>query len=146
MEVLMKLTLAYKVLVPSAVLSLGLVLPVSALSDNGASSSEQINAAGQSMKQAGSDTGAAAEDIYHGTVTAVRDTAITAKVKSALRGDSATEHSDIDVTTAVGIVTLRGKVPSTDVAMRAEELAQSTEGVKEVKNELKVLGTTMAYY
>jgi len=140
----MKLTFVYKVLVPSTVLSLGLVFPGFAQSDYGATASEQMNAAGQSMKQAGSDTGAAAEDVYHGTVTAVRDTAITAKVKAALHGDSATEHSEIHVTTAAGIVTLRGKVPSTDVAKRAEVLAQSTEGVKEVKSELKISGTTMA--
>jgi len=29
-------------------------------------------------------------------------------------------------------------VPSTDVAIRAEELARNTEGVKEVRNELNI--------
>jgi hyperosmotically inducible periplasmic protein len=140
----MKLKFTYKVLVPSAILSLGLVVPGFSQSDNGATTSEQMNTAGQSMKQAGSDTAAAAQDVYHGTATVVHDTAITAKVKAALHGDRTTEHSQIHVTTAAGIVTLRGKVPSADVANRAEELAQSTKGVKEVKNELKVSGTMMA--
>ena len=140
----MKLTFAYKVLVPSAILSLGLVLPGFAHADNGATASEQMNIARQSMKQAGSDTGAAAEDIYHGTVIAVHDTAITAKVKAGLHGDSATENSEIQVATAAGIVTLRGKVLSAHVANRAEEIAQNTEGVKKVKNELKVSETIVA--
>src|SRR5690348_7868228 len=100
----MKLTFAYKVLVPSAILSLGLVLPGFAQSNNRAISSDQISTAAQSMEQAGLDP-AAAGDVYH-------DTAITVKVKSALHRDSATEHSQIHVSTADGIVTLRGNVRS----------------------------------
>jgi len=134
----MKLTNACKVLVASAVLFLGLAVPGFAQSDNGATASEQMNAAGESMKQAGSQAGAAAENAYHGTVTAIRDTEITTRIKAALYKDDTTEHAEIHVTTAAGIVTLEGKVPSTDVAIRAEELARNTEGVKEVRNELNI--------
>lgn len=140
----MKVAFAYGVLALSAVLSLGLVLPVFAQSDNGATASERMNAAGQSMKQMGSDVAAAAKDAYHGTVTAVRDTEITAKVKTLLDEDSVTEHSKIHVSTSAGIVTLRGMVASTDVAVRAGQLAENAEGVKEVKNELKIPSRTMA--
>jgi len=119
-----------------------LAVPGFAQSDNGATTSEQMNAAGQFMEQAGSDTGAAAAHAYHGTVTAVRDTEITAKIKAALYRDDTTEHSEIHVTTTAGIVTLQGKVPSTDVVMRAGQLAESTEGVRNVRNELKVLRPT----
>jgi len=139
----MKLTFAYKVLLPSAILSFGLVLPGFAQSNNGAIASDQMSTAGQSMKPAGSDTGAA-EDIYYGTVTAVRDTAITVRVKSALHHDSATEHSQIHVSTADGIVTLQGNVRTTQVSQRAFDLAQNTDGVKEVNNELRILGMTVA--
>jgi BON domain len=127
-----------KVLVPSVVLTLGLVLTASAQSDNGATASDSMNAAGQSMKHAGSDTAGAAEDTYHGAVTAVRDTEITAKVKTALHEDRATEHSDIHVSTSASIVTLRGSVATPDVAMRAVQVAEAAKGVKKVNNELKV--------
>jgi osmotically-inducible protein OsmY len=102
-----------------------------------------MNAAGQSMKQAGSDTAGAAQDAYHGAVTAIRDTEITAKVKTALHEDHATEHSDIQVSTSAGIVTLRGSVARPDVAMRAVRVAEAAKGVKQVNNELKVSGATM---
>ena len=97
-----------------------------------------MNAAGQSMKQAGSDTAGAAGDAYHGVVTAIRDTDITAKVKTALHEDRATEHSDIHVTTSAGIVTLRGSVATSGVAVRAVQVAEAAKGVKQVNNELKV--------
>jgi hyperosmotically inducible periplasmic protein len=139
----MKLSFEWKVLVPSAVLSFGLALPVLAQSDNGATAGQSMNAAGESVEQAGSDTAKAAEQTYDGTATAVRDTKITLKVKTALHADSATEHSEIHVSTSAGIVTLKGEVNSTDVAARAEQLALNTEGVKEVNNQLKVPGATM---
>jgi len=134
----MKLPFASKVLVPSFVLGLALVLPASAQSDNGASASDSMNAAGQSMKQAGSNTAGAGEDVYHGALTAVRDTEITAKVKTALHEDRATEDSDIHVSTSAGVVTLRGSVATPDVAMRAVQVAEAAKGVKQVNNELKV--------
>ena len=72
------------------------------------------------------------------TVTALSDLKTTTKVKTALMGDKLTERSHIHVSTAAGVVTLSGNVLSPDVAARAEELAEQTEGVKEVVNKLKV--------
>ena len=140
----MKEPFAWKVLVPSAVLSLGLAVPVLAQSDNGATAGQSMNAAGDSMEQAASDTAKAAEHAYHGTATAIRDTKITAKVKAALHEDGATQHSDIHVSTSAGIVTLTGQAASTDAAARAEQLAQQTEGVRVVDNKLMVSGDTRA--
>jgi hyperosmotically inducible periplasmic protein len=134
----MKLPFPCRVLVPSVILTLGLGLTASAQSDNGATATDSMNAAGQSMKNAGSDTAGAAENTYHGVVTAVRDTEITAKVKHALHDDRATEHSDIHVSTSAGIVTLRGSVATPDVAMRAVQVAEAAKGVKQVNSELKV--------
>jgi len=139
----MKLPFGWKVIATSAALSFGLAVPMLAQTDNGATAGESMNAAGESMENAGSDAANAAKHAYHGTATAVRDTKITAKVKTALHEDSATEHSDIHVSTSAGLVTLKGEVDSPDAAARAEQVAHNTEGVKDVNNQLKVSGATM---
>ena len=94
--------------------------------------------ASESMHEAGESAESAVSHAYHGTKTAAVDTSLTAKVKTALHDDKATGGSDIHVTTVAGVVTLRGRVASTDVSNRAEEIAQHTTGVKAVKNKLKV--------
>ena len=94
--------------------------------------------ASQSMHEAGESAESAVSHAYHGTKTAAVDTSLTAKVKTALHDDKATKGADIHVTTIAGTVTLRGRVASTDVSNRAEEIAQHTTGVKAVKNKLKV--------
>jgi osmotically-inducible protein OsmY len=143
MEVLMKLAIGWNVIAASAALSFGLAVPVLAQSDNGATAGQSMNAAGESMENAGSDSVNAAKHAYKGTVTAIRDTKITAKVKTALHEDNATDHSEIHVSTSAGIVTLKGEVDSPDVAARAEQVAHNTEGVREVNNKLKVSSATM---
>jgi len=97
-----------------------------------------MHQAGEAAEQAGSDTLNAAKHLGKGTATAMRDTKITAKVKVALHEDKVTEDSDIHVDTVAGVVTLSGHVPSPDAAVRAEQLARQTEGVREVNNKLRV--------
>jgi len=94
------------------------------------SASEQMGEAGHSAENALSHA-------YHGTATAVDDSALTAKVKTALHEDKVTTGTDIHVTTVAGVVTLRGAVPSEDVKSHAEQVARDTSGVKGVKNKLK---------
>ena len=94
--------------------------------------------AGTQMKEAGSDAEKALSHAYHGTVTAIDDTTLTAKVKSQLHDDKITTGADIHVTTVAGVVTLSGKVANGDISDRAQAVAQTTVGVKGVKNELKV--------
>jgi hyperosmotically inducible periplasmic protein len=89
------------------------------------------------MKEAGSSAENAVSHAYHGTVTAADDTALTAKVKTALHDDAATKDSTIHVATVAGVVTLRGKVASGTISDRAQAITQSTTGVKGVKNKLK---------
>jgi osmotically-inducible protein OsmY len=139
----MQLRLGSKVLVPAAILSLGLAARALAQSDNGATAGESMKAAGESMEKAGADTAEGAEHAYHGAATALRDSKITLKVTGALHGDSTTQNADIEVRTTAGIVTLKGNVNSIDIATQAGQLAQNTEGVKDVNNQLKVPGTTM---
>lgn len=74
-------------------------------------------------------------------MTPLSDTAITAKVKSALHENKVTSGSDIHVNTVAGVVTLKGTVSSADAEVTAQQVAQQTKGVKEVKNELTMAST-----
>lgn len=65
--------------------------------------------------------------------------ALTTKVKSALAADVGMRTvTGIDVDSEDGVVTLKGKVTSADHKKRAEAVAKKVEGVKKVKNQLKV--------
>ena len=112
--------------------------------DANAPAGQQMRAAGREMKGAGSDTAAAAKDTYHGTERAVKDTTITAEVKTALKKDPQVGSSEIHVKTAGGVVTLKGNVPSPDMAARAGQIAQQKEGVKSVDNQLMVANSSRA--
>ena len=66
-------------------------------------------------------------------------TALTTKVKSALAADVGLKTvTSINVDSADGVVTLKGKVSSADHKKRAEEVAKKVDGVKSVKNQLRV--------
>lgn len=65
--------------------------------------------------------------------------ALTTKVKSALATDSGMgTMTSIDVDSDKGVVTLKGKVDSAAAKKKAEEIAKKVEGVKSVKNQLRV--------
>lgn len=69
--------------------------------------------------------------------TAVSDAAITAKVKAKYLGDSRLKGTDISVTTANGVVSLTGTVPTSDAKDAAESIAKTVEGVLNVDNEIQ---------
>jgi hyperosmotically inducible periplasmic protein len=69
---------------------------------------------------------------------AVGDTALAAKVKTALGMRKGIEASDIDVDAKDGAVTLKGDVDSQSQADLAVEVAEGTEGVRLVTNQLMV--------
>jgi BON domain len=106
--------------------------------DMNAPAGQQMRSAGREMKDAGSDTAAAAEDTYHGTERAIKDTTITAEVKTALKRDPQVGSTRIHVMTSAGVVTLKGNVPSPDVAAHAAQVAEQSKGVKSVDNQLMV--------
>ena len=108
------------------------------------SASESFQKAGESAENAGSSTGHAVVHAYHGTVTATEDTAITTKVKTALLADSQTKSVHIHVTTVAGVVTLRGKVASSEISEHVEHLVAATGGVKSVRNRLRVKDASSA--
>jgi hyperosmotically inducible protein len=70
----------------------------------------------------------------------VDDSAITAKVKSALAADSETKAHQINVETFQGTVQLSGFVDDAEARTRATEVASNITGVKDVKNSLQVRG------
>jgi hyperosmotically inducible protein len=67
---------------------------------------------------------------------AADDKAITKSVESRFSKDS--ELKKIDVRTDAGVVVLSGQVANITVAARASEMAHRVDGVKAVKNELRV--------
>jgi osmotically-inducible protein OsmY len=130
-----------RVTVILSAMALGLATtPLFAQEDNGAAG-QSMNRAGESAENAASDTGHAIEHAYHGALTTLSDTAITAKVKHALHTNKLTNSNDLHVHTAAGVVTLTGTVPSPDVSTTAQRVAQQTKGVKEVRNELTMSPT-----
>jgi hyperosmotically inducible periplasmic protein len=64
------------------------------------------------------------------------DKQITKSVETSFGKDS--QLKKIDVRTDAGVVVLSGEVPSISVSAKASEMAHRVEGVKAVKNELRV--------
>jgi hyperosmotically inducible protein len=79
---------------------------------------------------------AAAQDRTIGTK--VDDATITAAVKARLVADRPQNLVKVDVDTRSGVVHLQGIVPTEEDRMEAERLARRTDGVLDVKNDLKV--------
>jgi len=64
------------------------------------------------------------------------DKAITKAVESRFSKDA--QLKKIDVRTDAGVVVLSGEVPNISVSAKASEMAHRVDGVKSVKNELRV--------
>src|SRR4051812_1100649 len=69
----------------------------------------------------------------------LEDAWIHTKVVAKLISDSQTPERKINVDVVDGAVTLRGQVDTAEGKSEAERLAKDTDGVKSVKNELKVV-------
>ena len=70
--------------------------------------------------------------------TYVDDSAITAKIKAKMIGDSVVKAHQINVDTFQGNVQLNGFVDNDQQRQRAEELARNTAGVVNVQNNLQL--------
>ena len=67
------------------------------------------------------------------------DAAVTAKVKTAIATDvGARTATAVNVTTYNGTVQLTGFVDSQDQANRAAQAARQVDGVKSVKNDIRI--------
>ena len=67
---------------------------------------------------------------------ALDDKHITERVKKSLESEPTYKFTDVDVRTFAGIVQLSGFVNSPDQKNRAQEIAQHTEGTREVVNAI----------
>ncbi|MGH8444729.1 MAG: BON domain-containing protein [Solimonas sp.] len=72
----------------------------------------------------------------------VSDSAITAKVKSALLAEKGLKSTDISVETQNGTVQLSGFVASSAQTDQAVDVAKHVKGVKDVKNDLRMKTAT----
>ncbi len=66
------------------------------------------------------------------------DTAITAKVKTAIFNDASLKSAEINVETFKGVVQLSGFVNSEADINRAVSVARGVAGVKSVKNDMRL--------
>lgn len=72
------------------------------------------------------------------TADKTKDLAVTASISANLARDPALSALSINVDTADGRVTLRGKAPDAAAVGRATAIAKATEGVVSVDNQLTV--------
>lgn len=78
-------------------------------------------------------------DVERSFRTALADAATTARVKSRLLWNTATDGLDIDVDTRWGRVILTGTADGPESLQMAERLARDTDGVVDVQNKLTVI-------
>ena len=71
------------------------------------------------------------------------DAALTAKVKSAIATDvGARTAAAINIETYRGVVQLTGFVDSREQAAKAEDAAKKVEGVRSVRNDVRIKSTS----
>src|SRR5262249_20992621 len=73
------------------------------------------------------------------TKSQLSDSWLTSKTKIALLADERVKSTQINVEPSNGVVALRGKVDSSEAKAAAAEVAKGIDGVKDVKNELRVV-------
>lgn len=100
-------------------------------SDAASSISIAASGAASAVRQAASEAAAAVGE-------ALSDTAIAAHIRDDFGRDSELSAVDLGVEANAGVVTLRGKVPTKALRIRAENLARTTKGVGSVVNEIEV--------
>lgn len=79
-----------------------------------------------------------ATDTTRSTGEYTDDTAITARVKLALVNDEEVSALDVNVETFRGVVQLSGFADSREMANRAATVARGVEGVKDVRNDIRI--------
>ena len=82
--------------------------------------------------------GCASTAKHEGTGEYVDDTVITTKVKTAILAEPTLKAAEINVETFKGVVQLSGFVSSPAAETTAVALAGKVEGVKSVKNDMRL--------
>jgi hyperosmotically inducible protein len=96
-------------------------------STDGTRERESIEAAGRSAAERAKVVGAQAKD-------AIEDGALTAKIKAKMALDDKVKALDLNVDTSNRVVTVTGKVRSSEERDRALQLARETDGVLKVED------------
>jgi osmotically-inducible protein OsmY len=110
---------------------------ISAATDNAVARGKE--AVGDARVNAGNATTSASNDVRSSDAgRALNDTAITASIKTDYLKDPDLSVLKIDVDTSDGVVTLNGLAADEAARARAEKIAGSIKGVKEVRNFLSV--------
>jgi osmotically-inducible protein OsmY len=86
----------------------------------------------------GAVAGCASSPTQESTGQYIDDTAITAKVKTAIFNDPGLKSLEINVETFKGVAQLSGFVSSRDDINRAVEIARNVDGVTSVKNDMQL--------
>jgi osmotically-inducible protein OsmY len=84
--------------------------------------------------------GCASPPTQEGTGEYIDDTVITTKVKAAVFSEPSLKSAEINVETFKGVVQLSGFVSSRADINKAVEVARSVNGVKSVKNDMRLKG------
>ncbi|SFE11927.1 BON domain-containing protein [Nitrosomonas sp. Nm166] len=95
-----------------------------------------VENAGKKIEQLAEQAGQKIDKAGESISQYIDDSAITAKVKTAIIDDPLLKASEIKVTTENGIVRLSGVLDSQEKIDRALEVAQNQENVKSVQNDL----------
>ena len=90
--------------------------------------------AADKTKEAGRDT----KDATGTTGKAISDGWIKSKIAAQYVTEDSLDNSDIDIDVSKGMVVLNGAVRTPGAKEKAATLAKSTDGVKSVKNNLKI--------
>lgn len=93
---------------------------------------------GEKTKEIAGKSGAKTKEVSAATGENITDAWITSKLKTKFIDEKALKDSDINVDTNGHVVTLKGTVASEAGKERAEAIANGTEGVASVVNELVV--------
>ncbi|MGZ8193546.1 MAG: BON domain-containing protein [Methylobacter sp.] len=82
--------------------------------------------------------GCAGSETKEATGEYVDDTVITTKVKAAIVNEPTLSSAEINVETFKGVVQLSGFVRDSADVIRATEVARGVNGVKSVKNDIRL--------
>ena len=118
---------------------IGVVSAGSACTDRDAEEAKKNTAVAVDAARAGAEKVAEkTKEVAEATGAAVTDGWITTKVKAKFSDETTLNGSSINVDTSDHVVTLSGAVVSGAAKTRAVAIAEGTEGVKRVVNQLVV--------
>jgi hyperosmotically inducible protein len=125
------------------VLSLAVVVGASCSPDKAAQeiedkSKEIADQAAAKTKEVVSDVADKGKEIVSSTGEAITDGWITTKLKAKFADEKLLKDANINIETKDRIVTLKGTVAAADVKRRAVSVANGTEGVKSVVDQMTV--------